>query len=251
MQIVVDSLLIDYSKIGSGKNTIVLLHGWGDSRQTFEFLEKELVNTYTVISLDLPGFGKSQAPDTAWDLADYASIVSKFLQKLNIREVYALVGHSNGGALAIFASGTGVINPDKLVLIAASGIRNRQKGKRLAIKLVAKTGKVATFWLPKNQKQKLRKRLHGSIGSDMFVAPHLQETYKKTVRHDVQAEASKITKPTLLIYGENDKDTPPVYGEIYHNLIHDSVLEIIGGTGHFVHKDKPAQTLKLIEDFLR
>lgn len=250
MQVVVDDLLIEYQQSGDGGDAILLLHGWGDSHKTFSDLQEHLAISHRVIGLDLPGFGHSQAPDVPWGLNDYAKFVNKFLYKIHVKKLHAIVGHSNGGALAICGVGEGILSADKLILIAASGIRNRQKGKRMVLKVVAKTGKTLTFWLPNIHKQKLRKRLYGAVGSDILVTPHLQETFKRTVRQDVQHQAKQIQIPTLLIYGDQDKDTPPLYGEIYHNLINGSTLEIIGGAGHFVHHDKPDNIVKLIEEFL-
>ncbi len=249
MQVVVDSLLTNYVQTGKGKQSILLLHGWGDNLQTFKNLQTELSKKCSVVNVDLPGFGNTQAPAGVWDLDNYAKFVAAFLKKIDVNPS-VIIAHSNGGALAIRGLATGVLNSNKLVLLSSSGIRNTQKARRFGLKIIAKTGKVTTFWLPTSSKQKLRKKLYGVAGSDMLVAPHIQETFKKTVRQDVQADAKKITTPTLLIYGEQDKATPPAYGELFHNLIDGSTFESVGGAEHFVHHDKPEVVLKLVEDFL-
>lgn len=250
MQVVVDSLLTHYEKSGHGKKTILLLHGWGDSLATFKQLQTTLAKSYGVISLDLPGFGASQAPKAVWNLNDYATFLSNFLQKIDNSLVYAVVAHSNGGALAIVGISQHKLVADKLVLLAASGIRDRQNMRRFITKIVAKAGKLLTFWLPEHHKQRLRKKLYGTVGSDMLVAPHLVETFKQTVRQDVQADATHLTIPTLLIYGADDTATPPEYGRTYQRLIKGSRLEIVDGAEHFVHHDRPEQVEQLIEGFL-
>ena len=83
-----------------------------------------------------------------------------------------------------------------------------------------------------------------------MVAPHLQETFKRTVREDVQSDAQKLSVPTLLIYGENDRATPVLYGQIYHQIIDGSRLEIVGQAEHFVHQDNPAVVARLLGEFL-
>lgn len=250
MQAVVDGLLTTYQKGGTKKPTILMLHGWGDDHRTFAKLQTELTKTHTVISVDLPGFGTTQVPSQAWDLSNYAQFVAEFLRKLNIANLAAVVAHSNGAAVAIYGLAHDVFTADKLVLLGAAGIRDRQKGRRLIIKVIAKTGKVATIWLPAHHRKKLQKKLYGTVGSDMLVVPQLQETFKKTTRQDVQAEAKQLSIPTLLIYGGKDTATPPLYGEIYHNLIDGSTLEVIEGASHFVHHDEPAKVLNAIEEFL-
>lgn len=250
MQIVVNGLLTTYQQSGEDKRLLVMLHGWGDSHQTFDVLVSHLSKTYTVVSLDLPGFGASQAPEKVWNLDDYTQFIEGFIKKLKLNP-YAFLAHSNGAALAIRGLATGVLSSEKLVVLSGAGIRDRQKMRKLGLKAIAKSGKAATFWLPSRQKQKLRKALYGAAGSDMLVAPELQETFKKTVSQDVQTDATKLKIPVLLIYGENDRATPPLYGRLYHELINDSTLEIVGGAAHFVHQDQATKVAALIEEFLR
>jgi pimeloyl-ACP methyl ester carboxylesterase len=227
-----------------------MLHGWGDDLRTFTDLQIALGKNNRAVSLDLPGFGQTQIPPVAWGLEDYAKFIQAFLDKLKIKQVYAVVAHSNGAALAIYAAAHGQLTPDKLILLGAAGIRNKYKGRRRVIKVIAKSGKLATLWLPERHRKTLRKKLYGVSGSDMLVVPQLQETFKKTVAQDVQVEAAEILEPVLLIYGEKDRATPPLFGEIYHNLMNGSMLEIIGDAGHFVHLDQPRKVTQLIEEFL-
>lgn len=250
MQIVVQDLMTHYQRQGSGK-PIVLLHGWADRLETFHSISTQLAKKYEVISVDLPGFGQTQAPVKPWDLDNYASFMQAFLEKLGISHVHAVIGHSNGGALAIRAIATDDLQPEKLVLLASSGVRDTEKIKRAAQKAIAKTGKTALFWLPKTTKQKLQKRLYGTIGSDMLVAPHLQETFKLTVRQDIQQDAVKITIPTLLIYGELDKATPvDTVAKPLHTRIAGSYLKIIPGADHFVHQTAKEEVTKDVLEFL-
>jgi len=249
MQVVVDSLLTQYNKKGTGKTCILLLHGWGDTAETFSGLEKTLEKSYTLVSLDLPGFGKTQMPPKVWGLSDYAQFVAAFVQKTKLKPDVVLA-HSNGASVAIKAVANNKLSPEKLVLVGAAGIRDRQKLRKLVLKIIAKTGKVATFWLPRAHKKKLQKALYGAAGSDMLVAPHLQETFKRTVREDVQTDAAKVTTPTLLIYGEQDRATPPEYGQLYQQLMPHATFKLVKGADHFVHQAEPEQMARLIKEFV-
>lgn len=250
MNVVVDGLMTNYQLTGKGK-LVLLLHGWGDAANGLEALSRELAGSYQVLVLDLPGFGASELPKMAWDLDNYADFLKNLLAKLNLNQPYAVIGHSNGGALAIRAVSLTALTPQKLILLAASGVRTNSRAKRLFLKVVAKTGNIATIWMPERYRQGLRKSLYGAAGSDMLVAPQLEDTFKKTVRQDVQGDAVVIQIPTLLIYAANDDAVPVEDGRQYHDLIKNSRLEIIDGAGHFVHLDEPQKVTALIQEFLK
>jgi pimeloyl-ACP methyl ester carboxylesterase len=248
MQVVVDSLLTQYETLGTGK-LVLLLHGWGDTAKGLRGLQTALAKKYQVIAIDLPGFGGTEAPKGVWGLDEYAAFVAHFLHKIGAPTVHLLVGHSNGGAIAIRGLARDTLHADKLVLLASAGIRGEYKGRVKALRIITKAGKALTMPLPSSVKQKLRKTVYTTVGSDMLVAEHLQETFKKVVTDDVREDARELTQPTLLIYGEQDESTPVVFGELLHQNIDGSTLEILPGAGHFVHVDRPAAVVKAIEEF--
>lgn len=248
MQVVVNSLLTQYEREGKGKSVLVL-PGWGDSGKGWRDFAAGLAAKYDVTVVDLPGFGDTQTPEEAWGLDDYTAFVGSFLDKIHVRP-YAIVGHSNGGAMAIRGLANGDFQADRLVLLDSAGIRSEYLGRKRLLRVVAKTGKLFTKPLPRSVKKRLRRKVYETIGSDMLVVERLQETFKKVVTDDVQKDAAVLKIPTLLMYGEDDLDTPVQYGRIFHNLIAGSRLEVVPGAGHFVHRDKPAQVRGLMQEFL-
>jgi pimeloyl-ACP methyl ester carboxylesterase len=248
MQVVINKLLINYQAAGKGP-VVVLVHGWGDDLINFNKMQKTLAKHYRVLSLDLPGFGKSTTPDRGWSLDDFSKFLADFVHKLDV-SVYCYLGHSNGGAILINGLASKQLKSDKLILIAAAGIRGTEQFKKKAILVGAKLGKLPLKLLPTDYQLELKKRLYKVIKSDAGVNPQMLETFKKIVRQDVTKDASKLHLPTLIIYGREDQVTPPEYGQIYHKLIDDSKLELVNGAGHFVHLQKPDQVEKLIEGFL-
>lgn len=247
--VIVDGIAITYSQAGNGAD-VLLLHGWGDKRQTFTSLSDSLQKTYRVTALDLPGFGGSEPPKEVWDLTNYAKFLESFCNKLQIKPKL-VVGHSNGGALAIHAIATKKLNTDKLVLLAPSGVRNTKILKRAVIKTIAKTGKLATFWLPLAARRRLQMKLYGTVGSDMLAAPQLKETFKRTVRQDIQNDARNLKLPALLIYGSKDTATSlKEVGEPLARCIEGSKLVVIPGAGHFVHHDAAVAVEQHIKEFI-
>lgn len=249
MQVVVDSLMTSYEKVGNG-SVVLMLHGWGDTRGTFLELAKALAGDYTVVALDLPGFGGTQPPPVAWGLDDYCDFIADFLTKVGIEDLYCVVGHSNGGAIAIRGLASKKLRARKVVLLASAGIRNVYRGRKKALRIAAKAAKIATSPLPKRLQNALKKRAYSAIGSDLFVAEHMQETFKRVVTDDVQADARHIGVPSLIVYGSQDNATPPSYGELFKRAIPKSTLHILDGASHFVHHDKPREVRDLIQEFL-
>src|SRR3989338_378208 len=249
MQVVVESLLTTYKDSGKGKG-VLLLHGWGDTMATFSQLEESLSSYYRVVSVDLPGFGKTQAPSQVWGLNEYANFVASFISKIDFNP-YVIIAHSNGGDIAIRGLAAGKLSAEKLVLLASAGIRGQYKGRVKVIRLITKVGKIATAPLPASVKNKLRRMVYNTVGSDMLVAEHLQETFKKVITDDVRTDATKLKIPTLLIYGDKDEQTPPKLGQLLRDAIPKSKLVIVEGAGHHVHQDEPEQVLGHIEELLR
>lgn len=248
MQVVASDLIISYTRAGKGKS-VVILHGWGDDSRSWQKIATELSKGYDVIVPDLPGFGASQWPPAPWGLDEYAKLVATFIKKLGVKP-YAIIGHSNGGSIAIRGLADQFLQSEKLILLASAGIRGEYKGRNKALRIVTKTGKLLTTPLPQATKQKLRMTVYKTIGSDMLVAEHLQETFKKIVAQDVRADAAKLTLPTLLVYGDKDFQTPLSYGQQYNELIAGSHLKVLGGVDHFLQLEATADVYRLLKEFL-
>ncbi len=251
MQVIIDNLLTNYSLAGKSGKYILLIHGWGSNQQAFDGISKVLSASYRIVSVDLPGMGGSQTPNDPWSLDDYCDFIVDFLDKINIKNIYSIIGHSNGGSIAIKLASTNRIKVKKLILLGSAGIRDQEKPKKRAIQLAAKVGKSALRIAPKILNRKLKNKLYKSIGSQALDNPLLEETFKKIVGEDVQESAQKITIPTLIIYGKNDQDTPSEYGKLFQAKIKESKLYIIDDAGHYVFIDKPKEVLNLINVFLK
>lgn len=249
MTLIVNGHAVNYAREGAGP-VIVLIHGWGDSLKTFDGLNNGLKKNYDVIRLDLLGFGGSDMPNGVYNLEKYALFVKSFLDKLGVSQVYAYVGHSNGGAVAIRGIAGGLLKSEKLILIASSGIRSEYQSRKKALRIVAKAAKLPTAVLPKNLQKRIKKKAYETIGSDLFVSEKMQETFKAVITEDVLQESAMVHIPTLMIYGSDDTATPPRFGELFANQIEDSNLIIINQAGHFVHQDKLENVQAEIERFL-
>lgn len=251
MQAVVNNLLTSYSQTGKGRKSILMIHGWADDGQSFKSLTKQLAENkkYKILTLDLPGFGGTENPPTAWGLGDYASFIYDFLNKID-EHPYSIIGHSNGGAIAINGLAGGKLKAEKLILIASAGIR-KPSLKKTALRIASKPAGLAIRILPPPVQKRLRKKLYSAIGSDYLVAEHMQDTFKRVVSDDVADAAATLRIPACLIYGENDTSTPPELGRLLAEALPDSSLDIIPEAGHFVHQEQVYKVSEIIKEFIK
>jgi pimeloyl-ACP methyl ester carboxylesterase len=249
MQVIVKGLLTNYSQTGRGP-VLLFVHGWGDSLSTFNSVIKQFEKNYLCISLDLPGFGKTQIPNVAWGVKDYSEFIESFVKKLDL-DLYAVIGHSNGGTILMYCASHDLIGSEKLVLIASAGIRDEDAFKKSLYKVLAKSGKLVTRFLSKKAQAKFRKKLYSTAGSDILISPDLEETFKKVVGYDIQNDAKNIKAKTLLIYAEDDEATPVRYGEKLSVVIDNSELKILSSGGHFIHQTETEKTAEIIKEFLK
>ena len=80
--------------------TIVLLHGFTESMKIWKYTEKVLSKDFKVISMDLPGHGKSEMIEPIHTMSLMAEVVNKLLIHLGVKRCL-MVGHSMGGYVAL------------------------------------------------------------------------------------------------------------------------------------------------------
>ncbi|MEP6896927.1 MAG: alpha/beta fold hydrolase [Rhodanobacter sp.] len=114
-----------YYEGGDGP-TIVLLHGFADSKEVWLQTAKTLTAHFHLIIPDLPGWGESSRnPGGSYNVDAQAARLNDFVQTLGLQH-FVLVGHSMGGAIAgVYAAE----HPDhvaELALVDAFGIKYRE-----------------------------------------------------------------------------------------------------------------------------
>ena len=78
--------LVNYKISGKG-DPLLLIHGWGGSSNSLEKLAQLLSSEYKAITLDLPGFGQSDRPESDWGVGEYAKFLVDFIDRLNLKPV--------------------------------------------------------------------------------------------------------------------------------------------------------------------
>ncbi len=243
----IDDLKVAYQVKGSG-TPVVLLHGWGGEANSFKPVFDRLSNTYQVYVLDLPGFGLSEIPPKAWDAGDYSNLLSSFFKKHGINKAH-LIGHSYGGRISIVIAASEPEKVDKLILVDSAGIIPPRSAKYYIRVCLAKFGRLLRRLGPVGHR--LADNISRHAGSkDYREAGPMRPTMVKSVNQDLRPYLPKIQASTLLIWGENDKDTPVSYGKIMEEEISDAALVVLKDAGHFSYLDQFPQFCQIVEDFL-
>lgn len=229
-----------YQSISSGK-PLVLLHGWGCDWQIWSNQIRELSKKYKLIIPDLPGFGKSEILDKkVWNSADYAEWLDEFLSLLKILELpYALAGHSFGGKIsALYESKHNNQNLKMLILIDSAGLPNElEYSHKFVSSLIEKTPKAFKKLVNTNLKKKILSNLN--LSTDHLFSNDIQKKIlEKVVNENISKVLQEISKPTLVIWGKNDLDTPLDQGRMFNKLIAESHLKIFDQSGHFPFIDE-------------
>ena len=114
-----------YERYGFGKETLVILPGWGDTRKSFNYLIQVLQDYYTIYIVDYPGFGNTKFPNYNMTIYDYSDLIHEWLESLKLGNP-VLLGHSFGGRILITLTGYYGYSYKKIILMNAAGIQPRK-----------------------------------------------------------------------------------------------------------------------------
>jgi pimeloyl-ACP methyl ester carboxylesterase len=240
-----------YQVEGQGE-PVVLLHGWGASSQSLGRIATCLLPTFRVVSVDLPGFGWSQAPPEAWGTADYARHVQDFLDEIGVTQA-AILGHSNGGRIAIHIAAHVPARVSRLVLVASAGIRPK-RGLRyhLRVGITKGLGRLAALPGLGGVGERLLSRWRAKVGSrDYRAAGRLRPTLVKVVNEDLTPILPRVEAPTLLLWGDRDEEVRRPAMEVMAASIPRARLVVLPGAGHFPFQDAPEVFCHTLMSFLR
>ena len=198
---------------------------------------------------DLPGFGENQIIQRPWTINDYVEWAHGILQKNNLSRII-LAGHSFGGSIAAKFSSKYPAMVEKLILIDSAGIRKRRLKKEIQ-KAVAHLLNKFSFLPFYGFFRKVAYRTLFRTSDYLLTEGVMKETYLKVIGEDISDIFSKVSVPTMLVWGKNDGITPLRHAYFINKSISGSKLEIISGVGHNPHREAPETLVEKIVDFIK
>lgn len=229
--------------------TLLCLHGWGGSKESFTELRDALKGTpVTILTPDLPGFGAEPEPARPFTNDDYADWVVDWLEKnhpsvltLHAHPSLFLLGHSHGGRIAIKLTAGNRLPVTHLFLCASAGIRHARHFKRIAGLLLAKTGKFFLSIPGMRSLQPMGKKfLYRLVRVHDYekASPVMRDTLINVTEEDLRPLLPCIHVSTDIFWGTDDGMTPVSDGRLMARKIPESTLHEFPGIRHGVHREK-------------
>lgn len=245
------------ARAGRGDTTLLFIHGFSESLLSFRGPFDQLARRYTVVALDVPGFGLSDKPAGPWDLATQTARLVAFLDA-HTRGPVVLVGHSMGGELA---TSVALRRPGRvvaLVLVAPAGYGLAERLDSMApgtIGLIGWAGALATTGvLPVHDPEWLAEpaaRAEYTPATDPAYRHVLEATLREFDFAGLRDSFAAVTTPTLLLWGRQDPTIPFAIGESIAARLPCRRFVPLDATLHRPQLTDPDTVSTLVLDFLR
>jgi pimeloyl-ACP methyl ester carboxylesterase len=212
------------------KKCLVVLHGWGCDKDNLRGVYLPLCEDLRVISIDLPGFGKSGRPKETWGSVDYANDIAAFLKDIGV-EKYSLFGHSFGGKIAFLISHSYPQNVEKLILMAANVLRNRHG---LVWHWKVGSYKIAKFFMKHFCSAEKTEEWKKRFGSEDYKASQgMRDILVKEVNEDFSSLLEKVKTPVFLYWGKKDTATPIWMAKKLNRKLADCGMFVVDNGTHY------------------
>ena len=264
----VDGANVHYQEAGEpGAPPMILIHGFAASNLVWSKVLLELAaGGFRVIAPDLLGYGYSDKPRTLdYTIPRQAEMIVGLMQRLGIARAI-LVGSSYGGAIAATVALDHPELVEKLILVGA--VTNNKPTRYLLMRLFGSPiiGDILSPLLV-GSRRLLRVRMkrvydrHAWVLDERRVdARHLplrtrgaHRAVIRTVRRwdaeRVSRDAHLLTVPTLLIWGDTDREVPLKDGERLRDEVPESRLIVFRDCGHLPQEEYPQAFVEVVAEF--
>jgi pimeloyl-ACP methyl ester carboxylesterase len=224
---------IFYETCGTGP-ALILLHGFLESSSMWQAVVNEFKSTFQVVTIDLPGHGKSGCFSEVHTMEEMADVVMHILDELSVPSA-TIIGHSMGGYVALAILELFEIGVDKLILLNSTSLADdheRKKNRNRAVAL-----------LERNNESYVRMSLTNLYTENALQAAHLG----MRDRPDRTLVLENFSKEKWIIAGEEDTIVPLASIEHVAKITHTHLMKIKGG--HMLlteNKEETIKTLRLV-----
>jgi 4,5:9,10-diseco-3-hydroxy-5,9,17-trioxoandrosta-1(10),2-diene-4-oate hydrolase len=262
----VEGLKLCYQEGGEG-DTVLILPGLGTTVDFWQLNIPEIAKHFHVVTVDLPGFGKSSKPDVAYELSWIAERILAFMDAKGVQRA-SIIGGSMGGHLGLLLALDHPGRVDKLVLMGSSGIWPRPG---VLMDLALRTlwnDTIVTDHVRRNWPGIFKKmfKYETPVTEGLFryqmavrvVGEHFAPEGRACSRalrsifyNSCRDRLRDVRQPVLLIWGALDHVHPPEDAGLFRERLPQSRLVVVPDAAHEVMVDQPDVFNRLVIRFLR
>lgn len=236
-----------YIEEGEGE-VLILLHGLMGALSNWEAVIEEFRPRYKVIIPMLPIY---EMPILTTGVKSLANFLAKFVKFKGLND-FVLIGNSLGGHVALMYVQKHAEKVKAMVLAGSSGLYEESFGgsfpKRESYDYIQE--RVAyTFYDPATATKELVDEVYATVNNREKVIRVLAMA-KSAIRHNMAKDLVKIKVPTCIIWGKDDKVTPPRVAEQFHELLEGSELHWVDHCGHAPMMERPKEFNVILHGFL-
>ncbi len=236
-----------YIEKGEGQ-PLVLLHGLMGELSNWEATIEFFSTKYKVIVPILPIY---ELPILTLGVKSLSKHIHRFLKFKKLNQV-VLIGNSLGGHVGLVFTTAHQEFVKALVLTGSSGLYENAFGgsfpKRESYDFIKEKVEY-TFYDPATATKELVDEVYKSV-NDRARVIRILALAKSAIRHNMAKELKKITIPVSLIWGKQDKITPPEVAKDFHELLPNSELNWVDKCGHAPMMEQPEEFNLYLNKFL-
>lgn len=236
-----------YVEAGEGQ-PIIILHGLMGGLSNFEgVLDYFPPKGYKVIIPELPVYTLPVLKTSVKSLSEF---LHDFIIHKGLKEVI-LLGNSLGGHVGLLYTKNHPEYVKGLVLTGSSGLYENNMGdgypKRGDYDYIKKKSE-DVFYDPKIATKEIVDEVYESV-NDRNKLVRTLALAKSAIRHNMSKELPKMNTPTAIIWGAEDRVTPPNVAEEFNELLPDSNLYWIKKCGHAPMMEHPDQFNQILKNW--
>jgi pimeloyl-ACP methyl ester carboxylesterase len=238
-----------FSYIDEGEGEVLLLlHGLMGALSNWDEVVNEFKLKYRVIIPMLPIY---DLPLLTTGVKSVSKFVHKFVRYKKLKD-FTIIGNSLGGHVALVYVLAHPGRAKALVLTGSSGLYENAFGgtfpRRESYDFIKEKVEF-TFYDPATATKELVDDVYKTV-NDRHRVIRILAMARSAIRHNMRKDLYKITIPVGLIWGKNDRVTPPEVALEFHEYLPDSDLAWVDCCGHAPMMEQPKEFNRLLKGFL-
>ncbi|MBW1764788.1 MAG: alpha/beta hydrolase [Deltaproteobacteria bacterium] len=250
-----DGVEIRYNVQGEGEPALIFVHGFSRSHNDWARQMDYFSDRYTVVALDLAGFGESGNNRDNWTMEAFGSDVVSVIEHLNLNKVI-LIGHSMGTPAIMKAA---IQNQGKIIGLVPVDMLDDVGQKRSAEEIekivegyknmmINPTEEIVRSWFVKEIDEELVSEFVNYYNTDFKVG--WEESIRSTMKWISDSQPDDLTKIDIPICCINSDLSIPDY-DLVRQYSQNFNAKIIKGVGHFVMIEAQDEFNRLLEECIQ